>query len=193
MNDTPDTCFFARVFGQNWRTTLGQSCAAVGGVLGMTVAAGTWHIVGLVLFALGGVFAGVNGRDANVSSAQMSAATQQPPAPTSWQKGSSVLLLLVCGLALAAGCLAPVTVNVFSSRLAVAVPSGTNAMPITLTIDGGAAVTPSIGLGDAVTSNLATTAKNAFETSSGIGAAGKAAQGAGAVITTIEAAKAGAK
>ena len=97
MNDQPDTCFFARVFGQNWRTTLGQSCAAVGGVLGMTVAAGTWHIVGLVLFALGGVWAGVNTRDKNVSSDQMDAAGSGQPIPRAKLPGS-LLVLLVCGL-----------------------------------------------------------------------------------------------
>ena len=82
----------------------------------------------------------------------------------------AALLCVLCCL-LFTGCLAPVTVNVFSSRLAVSVPSGTNATPITLTIDGGAAVMPSVGLGDAVSSNLATTAKDALETSTGISAA----------------------
>jgi len=98
MNDTPDTCFFARLLGQNWRTTIGQSCAAVGGVLGMTVAAGPWHIVGLVLFALGGVFAGVNGRDARVTSAQMDAAGVGCPIPMIKPPLTLFLAVLACGL-----------------------------------------------------------------------------------------------
>jgi hypothetical protein len=79
---------------------------------------------------------------------------------------------------LSSGCIVsgPLTVSVFSSRMVVA---STN---VTQTIDGGAAVIPSIGLGDAVTSNLATTAKDAFETSSGIKAGSAAAAGAGQLL-----------
>ena len=93
MNTQPDTCFFARTFGQNWRTTIGQSCAAVGGVLGMTVPAGAWHVVGLVLFALGNVWAGVNTRDKNVSSEQMDVAGASQPIPAPKLPPVALLLL----------------------------------------------------------------------------------------------------
>ena len=183
MNDQPDTSFLARLLGQNWKTTIGGTLAAAGGVLA-TQTTGKWQIAGGIMLAVGLQWMGVMARDKGVSTAQMDAAGSGQPIPTV-RPPTVLLMLLVCGLLVAAGCLVrgPLTVNVFSSRMALAMPDGTNqTVTASMRANGGADVVPSIALGDAVASNLATTAKDAFETSSGIGAAGAAAKGAGAIL-----------
>ena len=62
-----------RIFGLNWRTSAGQTLAAAGGVLA-TQTTGNWRIAGGVMLAVGLAWAGVNTRDANVTSAQMKGA-----------------------------------------------------------------------------------------------------------------------
>jgi hypothetical protein len=86
--------------------------------------------------------------------------------------------VIICGIILLAGCVThgPLTVNVFSSRMVIA---STN---VTQAVDGGASVPFGMGMGDAAVSNLATTAKNAFETSSGAKAGTTVATGAAALL-----------
>ncbi len=62
-----------RIFGLNWKTTLGGTLSAAGGVLA-TQTAGTWRIVGGVLLAVGLAWTGAASRDRNVTAAQMDAA-----------------------------------------------------------------------------------------------------------------------
>ena len=165
MNDQPDTSFLARLLGQNWKTTIGGTLAAAGGVLA-TQTTGKWQIAGGIMLAVGLQWMGVMARDKGVSTAQMDAAGSGQPIPTV-RPPTVLLMLLVCGLLVAAGCLVrgPLTVNVFSSRMALAMPDGTNqTVTASMRANGGADVVPSIALGDAVASNIVNSAVAYFTT-----------------------------
>ena len=136
-----DTSILAKLLGQNWRTTLGGTLAAAGGILA-SQGSGKWQIVGSIMLAIGLQWMGVTARDKGVTAAQMDAAkadkTDVPPSINPRQPPTALLLLIVaCAVSASVlvGCLAPVTVNVFSSRLIVA-PCSTNS--ITQSIEGGA-------------------------------------------------------
>lgn len=90
MNGQPDTSIMARFLGQNWKTTLGGSLAAAGGVLA-TNATGKWQVAGSVILAIGLAWMGINGRDRNVTSAQMDAVEAKKPIP--FVKPPAALLL----------------------------------------------------------------------------------------------------
>ena len=79
MNETPDTSFMARTFGQNWSTTAPGILFIIGMAISGTFDSGTIHKVGLLLSAIGGGLVGINARSAKVTSAQMEAV--KPPAP----------------------------------------------------------------------------------------------------------------
>ena len=87
------------------------------------------------------------------------------------------MLCLSCLLYMT-GCVThgPITVSVFSSRMVIA---STN---VTQAIDGGASVPFGMGMGDAAVSNLSSTAKDAFEASSGAKAGTTVATGAAALL-----------
>ena len=88
----------------------------------------------------------------------------------------------------------PNTAPTFSSRFAqVTVINSTNVhVQVRLNVDGGATVIPQVGLaaGDQAISNLATVAKDAYETSTGVGAASGVVQGLGSGLLKVEAIKA---
>ncbi len=71
-------CLLAKVFGLNWKTTLGGTMAAAGGVLASSTT-GRWQVVGQILSAVGVAWLGFASRDKNVSTAQMDA--QKGPTP----------------------------------------------------------------------------------------------------------------
>lgn len=131
MSDQPDTSLLARLLGQNWRTTLGGTLSAAGGVLA-TQTTGKWQIAGGIMLAIGLQWMGATARDKVVTSAQMDAAGAGQPIPTI--KPPTVLLIGLLACLLAAGCMAPVTVNVFSSRMVTTY--GTNT--VSQSIEGGA-------------------------------------------------------
>ena len=94
MNDQPDTSFLARLLGQNWKTTIGGTLSAAGGVLA-TQTTGKWQIAGGIMLAVGLQWMGVMARDKGVSSAQMDAAgSGQPIIPQAKLPGSLLILLV---------------------------------------------------------------------------------------------------
>jgi uncharacterized protein YceK len=78
MDSTPDTSLIARTLGQNWKTTIGGTLAAAGGVLA-TQTTGRWQLVGSIMLAVGLAWTGYNCRDKAVSSQQMDNAAPLPP------------------------------------------------------------------------------------------------------------------
>jgi uncharacterized protein YceK len=104
MNDQPDTSFLARLLGQNWRTTLGGTLSAAGGVLA-TQTTGKWQIAGGIMLAVGLQWLGVSARDKGVSTAQMDAAGSGQPIPQAKLPGSLLTLLVALATMLAlCGC-----------------------------------------------------------------------------------------
>lgn len=84
--------------------------------------------------------------------------------------GLAILTMVAFLVAICGGCLAPVTVNVFSSRMVISY--GTNA--VSQRIDGGATTTPNVGLnGDAAIKEAGSVAKGMLV----VPVAGEALQG----------------
>ena len=75
MDNTVDTSLMARVLGQNWKTTVGGTLAAAGGVLA-TQSTGRWQLVGSLMLAIGLAWGGYNSRDKAVSADKMDAEKQ---------------------------------------------------------------------------------------------------------------------
>ena len=131
MSEQVDNSIMARLLGQNWRTTLGGTLSAAGGVLA-TQTTGKWQIAGGIMLAIGLQWMGATARDKTVTAAQMEAAGNGQPIPTI--KPPTVMLAALLWIGIMAGCMAPVTVNVLSSRMVTTY--GTNT--VSQSIEGGA-------------------------------------------------------
>ena len=70
MNDSGEQSVLDKLLGLNWRTTLGASMAAAGGVLAASTT-GKWQVAGQVMVAVGTVWLGLASRDSKVTGDQM--------------------------------------------------------------------------------------------------------------------------
>lgn len=81
MNEQPS--IMDKLLGLNWRTTMGGTLAAAGGVLVASAPTGSkWQVAGQIMAAVGAAWLGFAARDRGVSSAQM-----QDAADTKAQEG----------------------------------------------------------------------------------------------------------